>query len=180
MYNGVLNRTLIKNLTVTFNASDHKDRYQKTSIPIIVSDDFNIYPISNGSKTIKAIYVNNYQNSLRNIDLGSIYVHDLNDWYRTDRTYSIRNVSNEQIFNVSNGILTTSQPLNPGIYTVDVDVTKPNIKSSAYSRIQLEVDTVDSEYVRQASTVRIQGKNNFLTYKGWLYFLLLQVNTLKR
>ncbi|CAF4221106.1 unnamed protein product, partial [Rotaria magnacalcarata] len=115
-------------------------------------------PISNGSKTIKVIYVNSYQNSLLNIDLGSVYVNDLNDWYRADRLYSIRRVSRGQIFNVSNGILSTAETLEPGSYTIDVDVTKPNIESSASSRIQLDVETINSEHVRQASTIRIQGK----------------------
>ncbi|CAM4780128.1 unnamed protein product [Rotaria magnacalcarata] len=158
LYNGILNRTLTKNLTVTFNASDNKGFNRITSIPIVISDDFNTYPISNGSKTIKVIYVNSYQNSLLNIDLGSVYVNDLNDWYRANRLYSIRRVSRGQIFNVSNGILSTAETLEPGSYTIDVDVTKPNIESSASSRIQLDVETINSEHVRQASTIRIQGE----------------------
>ncbi|CAF4643733.1 unnamed protein product, partial [Rotaria magnacalcarata] len=80
------------------------------------------------------------------------------DWYRADRLYSIRRVSRGQIFNVSNGILSTAETLEPGSYTIDVDVTKPNIESSASSRIQLDVETINSEHVRQASTIRIQGK----------------------
>ncbi|CAF3379935.1 unnamed protein product [Rotaria socialis] len=158
LYNGILNRTLTKNLTVTFNASDNKGVNRITSISIVISDDFNAYPISNGSKTIKVVYVNSYQHSLRNIDLGSVYVNDLNDWYRADRFYSIRHVSRGQIFNVSNGILSTAETLEPGSYTIDVDVTKPNIESSASSRIQLDVEAINSEHVRQASTIRIQGE----------------------
>ncbi|CAF3673561.1 unnamed protein product [Rotaria sordida] len=158
IYNGILNRTLTKNLTVTFNASDNKGFSRITTIPIIIRDELNIYPISNGSKMIKVIYINDYQNSLRNIDLGSIYVNDLNDWFRADRIYSIKYVSNGQIFNVLQGFLRTSEVLYPGSYTIHVDVTKPNIGFSALSTIYLEVETINSEYVRQAATIRIQGE----------------------
>ncbi|CAF0991670.1 unnamed protein product [Rotaria sp. Silwood1] len=158
IYNGMLNRTLTKNLTVTFHTSDHKGFSKITTIPIIIRDELNIYPISNASKTIKIIYVNDYQNSLRNIDLGSIYVNDLNDWFHSNRIYSVRYVSNGQIFNVSNGFLRTSEALYPGSYTIHVEVTKPNVKLSAFSKIYLEVETINSEYVREASTIRIQGE----------------------
>jgi hypothetical protein len=158
MYNGTLNRTLTKTLPVTFNATDDRGFFGLTTIEIVVCDQLRPYPISNGMKTIKIIYVNGYENSLHNVDLGSIYVNDLNDWFRSDRDYSIRYVSNGQIFNVSQGLLSTSQPLHPGFYTIHVDVTKPNVPSTALSTINLEVMTVDSEYVRQATTIRIQGK----------------------
>ncbi|CAF3111050.1 unnamed protein product [Rotaria sp. Silwood2] len=158
IYNGILNRTLTKNLTVTFNASDNKGFCRITKIPIIIRDELNIYPISNGSKTIKVIYINEYQNSLRDIDLGSIYVNDLNDWFRADRIYSVKYVSNGQIFNVSNGFLRTSEVLYPGSYTIHVKVTKPTVTLSAFSTIDLEIETINSEYVREASTIRIQGE----------------------
>jgi hypothetical protein len=48
--------------------------------------------------------------------------------------------------------------LKPGFYTIQIDVTKPNVPSSALSTINLEIMSVDSEYVRQAITIRIQGK----------------------
>ncbi len=157
LYNGILNRTLTKNFTVTFNTSDNNRYFGLTTISIIVCDGSNIYPISDGSKTIKVIYVKDYQNSLRDVDLGSIYVQDLNDWYRADRTYSIRSVSNEQSFNILQGFLRTSNVLHPGFSTILVDVTKPT-GSSALSTIHLEVESIDSEYVRNALTIRIQGK----------------------
>ncbi|CAF5089763.1 unnamed protein product, partial [Rotaria sp. Silwood1] len=69
-------------------------------------------------------------------------------------------VSNGQIFNVSNGFLRTSEALYPGSYTIHVEVTKPNVTLSAFSKIYLEVETINSEYVREASTIRIQGKPN--------------------
>jgi len=158
VYNGTLNRILKKNLTVTFDASDNKNVSELTTISIVVCDQLNIYPISDGSKTIKVIYIDGYQNSLRNVDLGSIYVKDVNDWFRINRTYSIRDVSNRQTFSISQGLLRTSEILYPGFYTIRVDVTKPNVPSMALSTIHLEVMSVDSEYVRQASTIRIQGK----------------------
>jgi len=115
-------------------------------------------PISNGYKTITVIYVNGYINSLLNVPLGSIYVNDLNDWFRTSRTYSITSVSNGQIFSASQGLLSTSSPLYPGTYTIQVTVTKPIASSTAVSTISLGVTSVDSEYVRQAATIRIQGE----------------------
>lgn len=159
MYNGVLNRTSTKNFSVTFNASDNNRYFESTTISIIVCDGANIYRISDGSKTIKVIYVKDYQNSLRDVDLGSIYVQDLNDWYRANRIYSIRNVSNNQAFSISQGFLRTSNVLQPGFSTILVDVGKPEIGSSALSTIHLEVESIDSEYVRNALTIRIQGKS---------------------
>jgi hypothetical protein len=97
-------------------------------------------------------------NSLRNVSLGSIYVNDLDDWYRTNRIYSIRNVSNGQTFSTSQGLLSTSDVLYPGNYTIQIDVTKPNVPSRASSTINLGVTSVDSEYIRQAVTIRIQGE----------------------
>ena len=157
-YSGVLNRTVTKNLTVTINATDVRGRSTVTTIPIIVSDVPNNSPISNGFKTMNVIYVNGYQNSLQNVGLGSIYVVDSNDWFRANNVYSVRDVSNGQTFVVNQGLLNTPTPLYPGSYTIRVDVTKPSAASSALSTIDLGVTSVDSEFVRQAATIRVQGK----------------------
>jgi hypothetical protein len=174
IYNGLLNRTLTKNFTVTFNASDNNRYFESTTISIIVCDGPFIYPISNGSKRIKVIYVKDYQNSLRDIDLGSIYVQDLNDWYRVNRIYSIRSVSNNQLFSISQGFLRTSSALQPGSSTVLVDVTKPEIGSSALSTIHLDAESIDSERVRNAVTIRIQGKSNQNVYHHFLFIFLFR------
>jgi len=97
-------------------------------------------------------------NSLINVSLGSIYVNDLNDWFQASRTYSIRDASNGQRFSASQGLLSTPDALYPGTYTIHVDVTKPIASSTALSTIDLKVRSVDSEYVRQAATIRIQGE----------------------
>jgi hypothetical protein len=144
-------------LNVTFNASDNKGLYSITTIPIIVRGNSSSYPIYDGYKTIKIIYVNGYQNSLRNINLGSIYVNDLYDCVRDNRIYPERLINNGQTFITAPGFLSTPEALNPGSSTIRVNVTKPNI-SSAWSIINLEVESIDSEYVRQASTIRIQGE----------------------
>ncbi|CAF4941322.1 unnamed protein product, partial [Rotaria magnacalcarata] len=47
MYNGILNRTSTKNLTVTFNGTDVKGFSAVTTISVIVGDVLNSYPISN-------------------------------------------------------------------------------------------------------------------------------------
>jgi hypothetical protein len=96
-------------------------------------------------------------NSLINVQLGSVYVNDVDDWDRASRTYAIQSVSNGQAFSASQGYLSTSAALYPGSYEVQVDVTKPNVPSSAVGTIDLSVQSVDSEYVRQAATIRIQG-----------------------
>jgi hypothetical protein len=158
IYNGILNRTVTKNLTVTFNASDNKGFSAITTIPIIVSDVLSLSPISDGYKTISVIYVNGYINSLDNVPLGSVYVNNPDDWFRALNTYTIRDVSNGQTFSAAQGLLSTSVPLYPGSYTVHVDVTKPNVPSSALATIDIGVTSVDSEYVRRAATIRIQGK----------------------
>lgn len=44
------------------------------------------------------------------------------------------------------------------MYTIHIDVTKPNVSPSALSTINLEVINVESEYIRQATTIRIQGE----------------------
>ena len=157
-YNGILNRTLTKNLTVTFNASDNKGFSAVTTIPIIVGDVLNASPISDGFKTITVLYVNGYGNSLRNVPLGSVYVQDSDDWFRASRTYTVRDATNGQTFSATNGFLSTPNPLNPGSYTVRVDVTKPGVSSSAVSTTDIGVVSVDSESVRQAATIRIQGE----------------------
>ena len=89
--------------------------------------------------------------------MDSIYVNDLDDWFRADRTYAIRNVSREHPFSTSQGWLSTLEGLYPGSYTIQVDVTKPNVPSTAVSTIHVEVTSVDSEDVREAATIRIQG-----------------------
>lgn len=156
-YNGILNCSLTKTLNVTFNASDNQGNYQVTTIPIIVRGNSNEYPIYDGYKTIKVIYVDGYQNSSRNINLGSIYVNDSFDCIRNSRTYSVIHSSNGQTFYTLQDSLITSEILNPGFSTIRVNVTKPN-RLSALSIINLEVESVDSESVRQASVIRIQGK----------------------
>jgi hypothetical protein len=157
-YNGVLNRTLTKNLTVTFNASDNKGFSALTTIPITVADVISTSPISAGLKTMTVIYVNGYMNSLRNVPLGSIFVNDVDDWDRASRTYSVQSVSNGQSFSATGGFLSTPAALYPGTYTINVLVTKPIASSTATSTTNLGVTSVDSEYVRQAATIRIQGE----------------------
>ena len=156
-YNGVLNRTITKNLTVTFNASDNKGYSEITTISIIVADVENSSPITDGFKTMTVTYADGYMNSLRNVPLGSIYVNDLDDWFRASRTYTIRDVSNGQTFSTTGGLLSTGQELYPGSYTIRVDVTKPIASSTALSTIDLSVTSVDTENVREAATIRIQG-----------------------
>lgn len=156
-YNGVLNRTITKNLTVTFNASDNRGLSAISTIPIIVGDTLSPSPISDGFKTITVLYANGYGNSIRNVPLGSVYVQDQDDWYRASRTYAVRDVSNGQAFSAAGGFLSTPDPLNPGSYTVRVDVTKPIASSTALSTTDIGVASVDSEFVRQAATIRIRG-----------------------
>jgi hypothetical protein len=150
----------MKYFPVTFNTSDSQNVFKITTISIIVSDKSNTYPIYDGYKTINVIYVNGYQNSLRDVDLGSIYVKDLNDWYRAKRTYLLRKEKDGDKFDISQEFLRTSSTLDPGSYTVRVDVTKSGaeLPNTALSTIDVQVESVDSEYVRQASTIRIQGK----------------------
>ena len=155
---GSLNRSVSKNLSVTFNVTDGKGYPAVTTIPIIIADVPSTTSISAGSKTINVIYVNGYINSLRNTPLGSIYVNDPDDWFRANRTYSIRDVSNGLSFNTTNGLLSTANALYPGTSTIRVDVTKPIASSSAISTISLTVSSVDREYVRKAATIRIQGE----------------------
>jgi hypothetical protein len=152
-YNGILNRTETKNLTVTFFTSDNKDYSQNTTVSIIVSDVLNEYKISDGLKTINIIYVNGYMNSIRNISLGSVFVNDLDDWFVSNRTYS----TTGDTINVSGGMLSTSQAFYPGLYTIRVNVMKTYGLSTAVSTININVKSIDSEYVRQAATIRIQG-----------------------
>jgi hypothetical protein len=83
---------------------------------------------------------------------------DLNDWFQASRTYTIQSVSNGQTFNTSQGLLSTPDALYPGSYVIQVGVTKPIASSTAVSTINLAVTSVDSEYVRQAATIRIQGE----------------------
>lgn len=159
-YNGILNRTITKNLTVTFNASDNKGLSAITTIPIIVGDTLSNSPISDGFKTITVLYANGYGNSIRNVPLGSVYVQDPDDWFRVNRAYAVRDVSNGQAFSAAGGLLSTPDPLNPGSYTVRVDVTKSTISpsSSALSTTDIGVSSVDTEFIRQAATIRIQGE----------------------
>lgn len=157
-YLGPLNRSLTKSFNVTLNLTDSGRLFGVRKFSIIVCDDANTYPISDGSKTIKVIYVDGYQNTLQNADLSSVYVQDLNDWFRADRTYSVRSVSNNQIFNIDKGNLNTPDILSPGTINIVVDVRKPDIGSSAVSTIRMEIQSVDSEYVRKALAIRIRGK----------------------
>ena len=157
-YNGVLDRSTTKNLSVTLNASDARGFSTVTTIPIVVADVPSATPISDGYKTINVIYVNGYMNSLRNVPLGSIYVQDLDDWFRADRVYAFRDATNGLTFNTVNGLLSTSDALYPGTTTVRVDVTKPIASSTALSTTELGVTSIDSEYVRKAATIRIQGE----------------------
>ena len=156
-YLGPLNRTSTKNFSVTLNISDNGGLFGVRTFSIIVCDDANIYPLSDGSKSIKVIYVEGYQNSLRDANLGSVYVQDLNDWFRAERTYSIRPVANNQLFNIIQGNLYIANSSSPGSINLLVDVRKPDIDSSAVSEITIDIQSVDSEYVRQAVTIRIQG-----------------------
>ncbi len=90
--------------------------------------------------------------------MGSVYVNDIDDWFIASRTYSIISVSNGQTFSAPQGLLSTSAALYPGSYTVQVQVTKPSASSTAIGTIVIGVTSVDSEYVRQAATIRIQGE----------------------
>jgi hypothetical protein len=151
----------MKNFSVQFRTSDARNYNGTTTISIIVSDYSNIYPISDGSKIIKVIYINGYQNSLHNVDLGSIYVKDLNDWHRASRDYTIRNEHDGNKFSISEGFLRSSDTLTSRSYRILVNVIKNRQAlppSSALSTVHVDVESVDSEYVRQASTIRIQGK----------------------
>jgi hypothetical protein len=153
-YRGTLNRTTTKSLTVTFNATDSRGFSQVTAIPVIVADVESNSPISNGLKTINVVYVNGYGNSLINVPLGSVFVNDADEWFRANRVYTVRD---RQTFSAAQGLLSTSTPLNPGSTTVLVDVTKPIAASSAVGTVDINVANVDSEFVRQAATIRISG-----------------------
>ena len=157
IYNGILNRTEIKNLTVTLLTSNNQGFSQTITISIIVSDVLNDYKLSDGLKTIDIIYVDGYMNSIKNISLGSVFVHDLDDWFHSNRIYSI----NSEIFTVSQGILRTSEVLYPGLYTVYVNVTKMDGLSTALSTMNINIKSIDSESIRQAAVIRIQGKLYF-------------------
>ena len=158
MYIGVLNRTLTKNLTVTFNATDNGGVSRTSETSIIVGDRPDQSPISDGYKTIDIIYVKGYANSLKNVDLGSVFVENSDDWFLADNDYAIIGSS---IFRISEGLLRTPAELFPGFYTVNVDVTKRiQPPSKARSTISLQVTTVDSEFIRQAATLRIQGTSS--------------------
>ncbi|CAF4544432.1 unnamed protein product [Rotaria socialis] len=159
-YNGILSRSVAKNVTVTMMGTDVKQFSVNISIPIIVGDVPNNDPISDGSKTITIIYVNNYQESLQSVNLGSVYVVNSNDWFLAANGYSVLDVSNGQTFNVSQGFLSTPTLLYPGSYTVHIQVKKNLVsgQSAAISTINIGVTSIDSEFVRQASTIRIQGE----------------------
>ena len=155
VYTGVLNRTLVTNLTVTFNATDNGGVSRISEMSIIVGDRPDQSSISDGHKTIDIIYVKGYANSLKNVDLGSVFVENSDDWFLADNNYAIIGSS---IFRIFEGFLRTPAELSPGFYTVNVDVTKRiQPPSTARSTISLQVTTVDSEFARQAATLRIQG-----------------------
>ena len=160
-YNGVLSRTVAKNLTVTITATDAKQFSVNTSIPIIVGDLPSNTPMADASKTVSVVYVNNYQSSTRSVGLGSVYVSNPDDWFLAANEYSVISVSSGQTFTVSQGFLNTPAALYPGSYTVRVRVKKYPISdqsSTAISTITIGVTSIDSEFVRQASTIRIQGE----------------------
>lgn len=158
MYTGVLNRTLTKNLTVSFNATDKGGVSQISEMSIIVDDRPDQSPIADGHKTIDIIYVKGYANSLKNVVLGSVFVENSDDWFLADNNYAIIGSS---IFRILEGLVRTPAELFPGSYTVNVDVTKwIQPPSKARSTISLQVTTVDSEFARQAATLRIQGTSS--------------------
>ncbi|CAF3600129.1 unnamed protein product [Rotaria sp. Silwood1] len=159
-YNGTLSRTEAKNITVKIMSQDAKDISTNTSIPIIVGDIPGNDPISNGLKTINVTYAEGYENSLQNVNLGSIYVVNTDDWFLASNTYSITSVSNNQIFQVNEGFLRTSSPLSNGTYTIVIQVTKnlTSSQSTASSSINMEVTEIDIESIREAATIRIQGE----------------------
>ena len=159
-YNGILNRATTKNLTVTIMGTDVRQFSVNTSIPIVVSDTPNNDPIADASKTINAVYVDNYENTLDNVNLGSVYVVNSDDWFLAANGYSVLSVSNGQTFTINQGFLNTPTSLNPGSYTVRVQVTKylASGQPAAISTINIQVTSIDSEFVRVASTIRIQGE----------------------
>lgn len=161
-YEGTLNRSVTKYFTVTLNATDSEGVFGVRTFSIIVCDQSNTYPISDGLKSIKVIYVQGYENSLRNANLGSVYFQDLNDWFRAQRTYAIRPDGKNPTFNIIEGNLYTPEVLSPRSLEILVDVTKPSIQSSAVSTIQMDVVNIDSEYVRNALTIRIRGKRDLM------------------
>ncbi|UJR37810.1 hypothetical protein I4U23_030500 [Adineta vaga] len=159
VYNGVLNCTETKYLIVTINASDVQGVSKITKISIKVrGNQTSDYAISAGTKTIEIIYVDGYQNSIRNTELGSVYVNGLNSCAQDDRTCSIDNVSNGKNFSVLNCSLMTSDVLDPGFLTVKVNVIKPNTQI-ALSTMELNIGSVKSEKVQEAATIRIKGKD---------------------
>ena len=154
-YYGVLNRTLTKNLTVTFNATDSGGVSGTSELTIIVGDRQDQSPISDGYKTVEILYVKGFENSLKNLDLGSVFVENSDDWFLAANTYRIINSS---IFSISQGFLRTSANLSTGFYTVRVEVTKPTQRpSTAVSTISVQVIEMESESARQAATLRIEG-----------------------
>ncbi|CAF1594015.1 unnamed protein product, partial [Didymodactylos carnosus] len=158
-YNGILNRTQTKNITVSINASDVQGVSQVWSIPIIVRPTTNNYRLTDGYKIISVLYVNGYNNALTNQALGSIYVNDLDDWSRATNSYQVIS-STAGTFTANgsglNGYLAASSTLYPGSYTVQTRVVKNSF--TATGTVDLDVQSVDSEFVRQAATIRIQGE----------------------
>ncbi|CAF1025815.1 unnamed protein product [Rotaria sordida] len=159
-YNGILSRTEAKNLTVKIMSQDVKGISVNTSIPIIVGDIAGNDPISNGLKTINVLYAEGYENSLQNVDLGSVYVVNTDDWFLANNIYSVTNVSRNQIFQINQGFLRTPSPLSVGTYTIVIQVTKSltSSQSTASSSINMEVAEIDIESIREAATIRIQGE----------------------
>ncbi|CAF1128287.1 unnamed protein product, partial [Didymodactylos carnosus] len=158
-YNGILNRTQTKNITVSINASDVQGVSQVWSIPIIVRPTTNNYGLADGYKTISVLYVNGYNNALTNQALGSIHVNDLDDWSRATNSYQVIS-STAGTFTANgsglNGYLAASSTLYPGSYTVQTRVVKNSF--TATGTVDLDVQSVDSEFVRQAATIRIQSE----------------------
>ncbi|CAF2615716.1 unnamed protein product [Rotaria sp. Silwood2] len=158
--NGAFNRIEAKNLTVKIMSQDAQGFSTNTSISIIVGDKAGNDPISNGLKTINIIYAEGYENSLQNVDLGSIYVVNTDDWFLANNIYSVTSVNKNQIFQINEGFLRTPSSLSTGTYTIVIQVTKnlTSSQSTASSSINMEVTKIDIESIREAATIRIQGE----------------------
>lgn len=157
-YSGALNFTTTKHFNVTFRASDVQNFSAETTISIQVRCNANnAYPISDGQKTIRVVYVDGFQNSIRNASLGSVYVSSSYNCANEPRDYLVTNVSNGQRFSTNTSWLSTPDVLMPGRLTVHVNVAKAN-SPSATSRITVETESMTLEAIREASTIRIQGE----------------------
>ena len=157
-YIGNLNRSEVKHFNVTFNASDSTGSSRISTVSIIVCDELQSYPISDATKDIHIIYANGYEKSFKNIDLGSVFVRDSNDWFQANRIYSIRDESHRESFDIVNGQLRIKNYAFSDRYVINVDVEKQPGGSKAVSTINIIFDAVDGDIVRHATTIRIQGE----------------------